>query len=54
VPAGYSKYNAYFMTGTVEKVRQYMDALFKRGVKEYGRGLFNSRLNNWQPAQEGR
>jgi hypothetical protein len=33
VPAGYSKYNAYFMTGTVEKVRQYMDTLFKRRVK---------------------
>ena len=33
VPAGYSKYNAYFMTGTVEKIRQYMDTLFKRRVK---------------------
>ena len=33
VPAGYSSYNAYFMTGTVQQVRGYMDALFKAGVK---------------------
>ncbi len=33
IPAGYSSYNAYLMTGTVQQVRGYMDALFKAGVK---------------------
>ena len=33
MPAGFSSYNAYFMTGTVQQVRGYMNALFKAGVK---------------------
>lgn len=33
IPFGYSAYNSYFMTGTVQQVREYMDALFNAGVK---------------------
>ena len=32
-PAGRSSYNAYMMTGSVQQVRQYMDALFRAGVR---------------------
>jgi hypothetical protein len=33
IPAGASSYNSYFMTGTVDQVRDYMAALFQKGVK---------------------
>ncbi len=33
IPSGQSTYNAYFMTGTVSQVQQYMDTLFKSGAK---------------------
>ena len=33
IPAGHSTYNTYFMTGTIPQVQQYMDTLFKAGVK---------------------
>jgi hypothetical protein len=33
MPAGFSSYNTYFMTGTVQQVRGYMAALYKAGVK---------------------
>ena len=33
IPAGYSTYNVYLMTGTVSQVRVYMDRLFQSGVK---------------------
>jgi hypothetical protein len=33
LPFGYSSYNSYFMTGTLQQVRGYMDVLFTAGVK---------------------
>jgi len=33
LPFGYSSYNSYFMTGNVQQVRGYMDALFAASVK---------------------
>lgn len=33
IPFGYSSYNSYLMTGTLQQVRGYMDALFNAGVK---------------------
>jgi hypothetical protein len=33
LPFGYSSYNSYFMTGTLQQIRGYMDALFTAGVK---------------------
>jgi len=33
MPAGYSTYNVYFMTGTLADVAGYMDKLFQMGAK---------------------
>jgi hypothetical protein len=33
MPAGYSTYNVYFMTGTLAHVTGYMDQLFQMGAK---------------------